>query len=81
MIRRHLLGLGLATIGAASCQRPAREVAPYPAELAEQALRDAANPAVHNYVPPDGYVPDSATAVRIAEAVWIPIYLMGSACE
>jgi hypothetical protein len=28
----------------------------------------------HSYVPPDGFVPDSATAARIAEAVWIPIY-------
>jgi NTF2 fold immunity protein len=27
-----------------------------------------------SYVPPDGFVPDAATAVRIAEAVWIPIY-------
>ncbi len=26
------------------------------------------------YVPPHGFVPDSATAVRIAVAVWIPIY-------
>ena len=26
------------------------------------------------YIPPEGYVPDSATAIRIAEAVWIPIY-------
>jgi hypothetical protein len=26
------------------------------------------------YVPPDGFVPDAATAMRIAEAVWIPIY-------
>jgi hypothetical protein len=26
------------------------------------------------YVPPAGFVPDSATAVRIAVAVWIPIY-------
>jgi hypothetical protein len=26
------------------------------------------------YVPPQGFVPDSATAVRIAVAVWIPIY-------
>ena len=30
--------------------------------------------APHSYVPPKGFVPDSATAVRIAEAVWIPIY-------
>ncbi len=27
-----------------------------------------------NYVPPNGVVPDSATAVRIAEAVLLPIY-------
>src|SRR5262245_52516346 len=28
----------------------------------------------HNYSPKAGYVPDEVTAVRIAEAVWIPIY-------
>ena len=28
----------------------------------------------HSYVPPAGFVPDSSTAVRIAEAVWVPIY-------
>ena len=28
----------------------------------------------HSYVPPNGFVPDSATAVRIAVAVWMPIY-------
>jgi hypothetical protein len=27
-----------------------------------------------NYLPARGFVPDSATAVRIALAVWIPIY-------
>jgi NTF2 fold immunity protein of polymorphic toxin system component len=32
--------------------------------------------AVRGYVPPNGFVPDSATAVRIAVAVWIPIYGM-----
>jgi hypothetical protein len=26
------------------------------------------------YTPPNGFVPDAATASRIAEAVWIPIY-------
>jgi hypothetical protein len=26
------------------------------------------------WIPKDGFVPDSETAVRIAEAVWIPIY-------
>ncbi len=30
--------------------------------------------APQGYVPPHGFVPDSATAVRIAIAVWIPIY-------
>ena len=28
----------------------------------------------HNYRPPDGYVPNAATAIRIAVAVWEPIY-------
>src|ERR1700712_1423926 len=26
------------------------------------------------YAPPDGYVPDAATAIKIAVAVWEPIY-------
>lgn len=28
----------------------------------------------NNYVPKDGYVPNEETAVRIAEAIWLPIY-------
>jgi hypothetical protein len=28
----------------------------------------------HNYKPPEGYVPDEETAIRIAVAVWTPIY-------
>ena len=28
----------------------------------------------HSYTPPNGFVPDSATAIRIAEAVLIPVY-------
>jgi hypothetical protein len=31
-------------------------------------------PGPQSYMPPDGFVPDSITAVRIAVAVWIPIY-------
>jgi hypothetical protein len=27
----------------------------------------------HNYRPEAGYVPDAETAMRIAEAVWLPI--------
>ena len=29
----------------------------------------------HNYVPKEGYVPNTETAVKIAEAVWLPIYV------
>jgi len=29
---------------------------------------------VHSYYPPNGYVPNEETAIRIAEAVWLPIY-------
>src|SRR5687767_6878242 len=32
------------------------------------------DPVRHSYVPPNGFVPDSLTAVRIAVAVWGPIY-------
>ena len=28
----------------------------------------------HTYTPPAGYVPDAATAIKIAVAVWEPIY-------
>lgn len=28
----------------------------------------------YNYIPKEGYVPDSVTAIKIAEAVWMPIY-------
>jgi len=28
----------------------------------------------HNYKPKEGYVPDEETAIKIAVAVWIPIY-------
>ncbi len=28
----------------------------------------------HNYKPPEGYVPNAETAIKIAEAVWEPIY-------
>ncbi len=28
----------------------------------------------HNYKPEQGYVPDEETAIKIAVAVWIPIY-------
>lgn len=34
----------------------------------------AQSPAPHNYKPAAGYVPDAATAIRIAVAVWNPIY-------
>jgi hypothetical protein len=34
-------------------------------------------PSEHNYRPGAGYVPDAETAMRIAEAVWLPIYGTG----
>ena len=33
-----------------------------------------AQAASHGYRPANGFVPDSMTAVRIAEAIWTPIY-------
>ena len=34
----------------------------------------AAGSRQHSYVPPEGFVPDEKTAIRIAVAVWSPIY-------
>ncbi len=34
----------------------------------------AGETAEHSVTPKDGFVPDEQTAIRIAEAVWIPIY-------
>jgi hypothetical protein len=31
----------------------------------------------HNFRPEAGYVPDAETAIKIAEAVWLPIYGIG----
>lgn len=30
--------------------------------------------AKHTFVPEQGYVPDAKTAIKIAEAIWLPIY-------
>lgn len=35
---------------------------------------DAQQPSQHSFRPPQGYVPDAATAIKIAVAVWEPIY-------
>ena len=37
-------------------------------------LAFAAEAAKHNFKPKDGYVPDANTAIKIAVAVWEPIY-------
>jgi len=42
-----------------SIATPTPQTAPYPTD---------------GYKPPKGYVPDATTAIKIAEAVWIPIY-------
>jgi len=51
-------------------------VRPLALALAIAALAGCAssNESTYNYQPPDGYVPDAKTAIRIAEAVWLPIY-------
>ena len=33
-----------------------------------------ASDAKHSFKPNDGYVPNAETAIKIAEAVWLPIY-------
>ena len=30
--------------------------------------------AYYGYIPKNGFVPDSATAIKISKAIWIPIY-------
>jgi hypothetical protein len=42
--------------------------------IARSSALRAQGQATVGYVPPNGFVPDSATAVRIAVAVWTPIY-------
>jgi hypothetical protein len=44
--------------------------------LAQQKLRTRpyTPPDERTYMPPQGYVPDAATAIKIAVAVWEPIY-------
>jgi len=46
----------------------------FPALLLVPCLAGAQQPGPQGYVPPRGFVPDSATAVRIAVAAWTPIY-------
>ena len=31
------------------------------------------NPIIQ-YIPPNGFVPDDVTAIKIAEAIWLPIF-------
>jgi hypothetical protein len=48
---------------------------PLAAAIALASLATAAQqPSTLGYTPPNGFVPDSITAVRVAEAVWFPIY-------
>lgn len=42
--------------------------------LLSSSILYAAEAQKHNYKPKAGYVPDEETAIRIAVAVWIPIY-------
>jgi|SRR5215813_2945085 len=43
-------------------------------DLTGEAGQAKAVPGQHSYRPEKGYVPDAATAIAIAEAVWLPIY-------
>jgi hypothetical protein len=38
------------------------------------ALSKAYGDEVHSYTPPGGFVPDAQTAIRIAQAILVPIY-------
>jgi hypothetical protein len=42
--------------------------------LLATSLLFAADPTEHNFKPKDGYVPNAKTAIKIAVAVWEPIY-------
>jgi len=42
--------------------------------LLQHGLTFAAEPAQHSYKPKEGYVPDKETAIKIALAIWVPIY-------
>ena len=42
--------------------------------LASSGMSFAQEPSRHNYKPPAGYVPNEETAIKIAVAVWTPIY-------
>ena len=44
------------------------------AVIAPYGVLQAAATGKHNYTPAEGYVPDEATAIAIAVAVWGPIY-------
>jgi NTF2 fold immunity protein len=57
-----------------SPQTSASIVATTPQSAPQAAPMMTPYPPNASYKPPKGYVPDAATAIKIAEAVWIPIY-------
>jgi hypothetical protein len=71
---RAVLIVFLASAGAAGCHRTIPEPPPGTQAALEAELAQLQSGGLPSYLPPDGFVPDSATAARIAEAVWIPIY-------
>jgi len=58
MILSILVGVLLLTIGIITANNPGKK----------------ADSVKQSYVPKAGYVPDQATAIKIAEAIWLPIY-------
>src|SRR5262245_12513240 len=61
-------------IGSHSPQPSASNVATTPQSPPQAAPMMTPYPPNTSYKPPKGYVPDAATAIKIAEAVWTPIY-------
>ena len=63
-------GLGLLLLLAASLQMACRNDEPYVQPEGQGVYTDG----VHSFVPDSGFVPDSSAAVKVAEAILIPIY-------
>lgn len=71
-LNRFLWLLALAACGGPS--RVSKATATESARSVAADTLEAQRPASDSYAPPNGFVPDSLTAVRIAVAVWTPIY-------
>lgn len=71
-LNRFLWLLALAACGGPSRASKATAIGSGPT-VADDTV-EAQRPPSESYTPPNGFVPDSLTAVRIAVTVWTPIY-------